>query len=453
MIKNIKFKVLYGGIQNEITIGEEKLKKWRNISEYIDTLMNLYHESDTIEININHLIDLYGLLIVFEFFDTEKIMNIESCIQKQKIFLCLSYFGIDSDILESVRKGYGLVWKLSDIDSDVKKQENELKEKINTFNSEIDKDILLNTITYNDKYNFFRKNLQIVSKLYGTLTFSQNIIPEFDIEFIKNKFEKMSNHLFDDIKECVVTGGMVSKLFTCTEYLSNINYDIFLITKDKNTALLVIKQIYERLNNIMKTYILKTKNTITFYNTKFEIQIVTKLYGSISEVFTDFDLDSCCVGYSNGNIYGFPRFIRSLAYSGNILDPERQSATYISRLKKYVKRGFTLYIPGLKRTDPYYNIDNYICKKLKEKIDCYNQSDYIDMIVYIKNRNYNEITETLEKYHKKGTFFDIFEIKDINHLMSSDYESIIKINWTDFIDNTCYQDFYKNMYFSKYIKN
>ena len=196
----------------------------------------------------------------------------------------------------------------------------------------------------------------------------------------------------------------------------------------------------------MKTHIIKTKNTITLYNKKFEVQIITKLYNNITDIFTNFDLDCCCVGYSKGNLYGLPRFIRSLAYSGNIFDPERQSSSYIHRLKKYVKRDFTLYVPGLKKSDPDYNKDNYIVRKMREKTDRFEKdSDYCDFFVLMKNRDNEQINSVLEHFHKKNKFLDTFEIKNID-----DINNKFKINWN--MEKVIKkEDYYKDMYFSNYI--
>jgi hypothetical protein len=208
--------------------------------------------------------------------------------------------------------------------------------------------------------------------------------------------------------------------------------------------------LYDRLNSKLKTYILKTKNTITLYNKKFEVQIITKLYNSVCDVFTHFDLDCCCVGYSNSVLYALPRFIRSLAYSGNIFDPDKQSPSYIHRLKKYTKRGFTLYIPGMNKNDPEYNKDNHIVKILREKTDKHeNNSEYCDFFVFLKNRNNKEVSDLLQYFHNKDKFTDTIEIKNIDDIYTN-----ININWdVNYNLKDCNRDeFYIDMYNSVYIR-
>jgi hypothetical protein len=501
IIKEITFKTLYYNNINKVTIDEIKLNEWRNVSEYIDILMNSYHDKEIIELDLREIVDFYSLIIIFDFFDTKKVPQVYFD-KKQTIINGLAYFGVNSEIINSIKKGYGLVWKLCNIDNEMKNNESELKKLIyNNKTTEkdienfdnisldtdttiflkeqsiyekcienIDKELILNENTYNKLYEKLHENYKNICKMYETPNYIQNIYPEFDLLFIKQEFEKNSNNIFDNIHDCIVTGGMVSKHFTYNNYFVDTDYDVFLLTNDENRALEIINLIYNRLNSKLKTYILKTKNTITLYNSKFEIQIITKFYNNISEVFTNFDLDCCCVGYSNGVLYALPRFIRSLAYSGNIFDPEHQSPTYIYRLKKYEKRGFNIFIPGLNKNDTNYNKDNYIIKKLREKTSISqiksekkkvndNFSDehdysYCDFFVFIKNRNNNEINILLDYFHKKGNFTDTFEIKNINQLniKNDDY---VKISWNinyNFFKNKKKEDFFKNMYNSIYIR-
>jgi hypothetical protein len=184
------------------------------------------------------------------------------------------------------------------------------------------------------------------------------------------------------------------------------------------------------------------------YNSKYEVQIITKFYNNITEVFTHFDLDSCCVGYSNGKLYALPRFIRSLAYSGNVFDPNKNSPSYIHRLKKYNKRGFNIYIPGLDKNDTDYNKNNSIVKMLREKSDRFEKdSDYCDFFVCMKNRNNKEINEILDYFHNRNKFLDTFQIENIDDIF---IENKFNFNW-NVTSKLIKNDYYKDMYFSNYI--
>jgi hypothetical protein len=146
LIKSIRFKVKYDNDVTFVTIQSEKLTKWRQVSEYLDTILNSFHENSIIEIDMQNVIDLFGLMIVFNFFETNKLSRVASH-QKQSIFNCLCYFGVSKDILQCIKKGYGLVFQLTNIDCLTEYLEDELKKHIS--NSEIDKELLLTQQRYN----------------------------------------------------------------------------------------------------------------------------------------------------------------------------------------------------------------------------------------------------------------------------------------------------------------
>ena len=449
-INKIVFNTEFHGIPNHIVVEKNKLDKWRQVSEFIDVLMASYHNDETLQLYLKDIVDLYSLIMIFNFFDTNKINILESD-YKLKVLNGLAYFGIKPDILNSIKKGFGLVWKLCNVDIKMNNDEKELKNNIKIVQNiddlnKIDNQLILNKDNYNLLYEKLHENYQIVKSQYETINTIHNIYPEFDLSFIKKEFERMSNNIFNDLDDCIVTGGMVSKHFTYNTYFIDTDYDVFLFTKSEERAIQIIKTLYNRLSIKMKTHIIKTKNTITLYNNKYEVQIITKFYNSIADIFTNFDLDCCCVGYNKGNLYALPRFIRSLAYSGNIFDPERQSPSYINRLKKYVKRDFSLYIPGLKKNDPDYNKDNFIVRKMRERTDKFEKdSDYCDFFVLMKNRDNEQINKVLENFHKKNKYLDTFEIKNID-----DTGSKVELNWnTEKIIKK--EDYYKDMYFSNYV--
>jgi len=462
LINRIIFNTIYHGTPNSVIVDKDRLLKWRNSSEYIDVLMGTYHECETLHLNLQHVVDLDCLMIIFNYFDTGKISNVDTE-QKDKIINGLGYFGINSDTLNSIRKGYGMVWKLHPIDMKIKEDENILFNKINEMIKEnkdtntiknIDNDIIMNKTTYNELYEKIYSNYSVIKKLYETPNTMQKIYPEFDLSFIVQEFEKLSNRIFDDIDDCIVTGGMVNKHFTYNGYFVDTDYDVFLFTQSETRAIEIIKTIYERMNSKFKTYILKTKNTITLYNNNYEVQIITKLYHNITEILCNFDLDCCCVGYSKGILYALPRFVRSLAYSGNILDPDRYSASYIHRLKKYNKRDYMLYIPGMKKNDPDYNKDNYIMRNLREKTDKYDKNSYYcDLIVIMKNRDNKEIKQMIEHLHSKNQYLDTYEIDNIASIHITDVNKC-NINWknsNNFNKNDKFE-LYCDMYNSIYIR-
>ena len=67
--------------------------------------------------------------------------------------------------------------------------------------------------------------------------------------------------------------------------------------------------------------------------------------------------------------------------------PNKQKHEY---LKKYIKRDFSLYVPGLKKKDPDYNKNNYIryCNEYKK---CINENSLNDCL------NSHNLTRTILK--------------------------------------------------------
>jgi hypothetical protein len=92
-----------------------------------------------------------------------------------------------------------------------------------------------------------------------------------------------------------------------------------------------------------------------------EIQIILRLYKSISEILHGFDMGSVAVGYNGSDIYFTSLGKFSYEYLANIVDPTRRSTTYEKRLIKYYNRGFQIILPyldisKLKTENLQYNI-------------------------------------------------------------------------------------------------
>jgi len=94
------------------------------------------------------------------------------------------------------------------------------------------------------------------------------------------------------------------------------------------------------------TRILVTDKSISFFSKLgYQVQIILRLYNSITQVISGFDIDSCCIAYDGKTFYAMPRFVRSLRTNYNLIDPERQSENYCQRLYKYNLRGFDVAFP------------------------------------------------------------------------------------------------------------
>ena len=108
--------------------------------------------------------------------------------------------------------------------------------------------------------------------------------------------------------------------------------------------------------------ITRNRNAITLQFGGFqEIQIILRLYVSVSEILHGFDLGSVAVGYDKNNVYFTSLGKFSYEHMVNIVDPTRRSTTYEYRLKKYLDRGFRMILPyldmsKLKTTNLRYHI-------------------------------------------------------------------------------------------------
>lgn len=115
-----------------------------------------------------------------------------------------------------------------------------------------------------------------------------------------------------------------------------------------------IKQIETKIRDsvLSETTVVRTKNTITIvseYPTR-HVQIVLRLYKSVSEILTGFDVDCACVAYDGNQVWLAPRALASFCTQINEIDLTRRSASYENRLCKYASRGFEVHWPSLDRS-------------------------------------------------------------------------------------------------------
>lgn len=129
--------------------------------------------------------------------------------------------------------------------------------------------------------------------------------------------------------------------------------DLFLYGLTEEQAVEKIKQIESKIRDsiLSETTTVRTKNAITIvsqYPTR-HVQIVLRLYKSISEVLTGFDVDCSCVAYDGQQVWASPRAVAAFMTQVNTIDLTRRSPSYENRLSKYSHRGFESYWPLLQR--------------------------------------------------------------------------------------------------------
>ncbi|ORY09194.1 ankyrin repeat protein [Clohesyomyces aquaticus] len=134
--------------------------------------------------------------------------------------------------------------------------------------------------------------------------------------------------------------------------------DLFLYGLSEEEALKKILEIETSVKDsiLTETTTIRTKHAITIasqYPTR-HIQIVLRIYKSVSEILTGFDVDCSCAAYNGIQVWASPRAIVSYINQTNVVDLTRRSPSYENRLSKYSHRGFEVYWPLLerKRIDP-----------------------------------------------------------------------------------------------------
>ncbi|KAF7193362.1 hypothetical protein HII31_05341 [Pseudocercospora fuligena] len=130
--------------------------------------------------------------------------------------------------------------------------------------------------------------------------------------------------------------------------------DLFLYGLTEAQATEKIKQIEKNIRDaiLVETTTVRTKNAITIasqYPTR-HVQIVLRIYKSIPEILTGFDVDCSCAAYDGKQVYLSPRALAAYMTQINSLDLTRRSPSYENRLSKYAHRGFEVYWPNLDRS-------------------------------------------------------------------------------------------------------
>ncbi|KIW93355.1 uncharacterized protein Z519_05960 [Cladophialophora bantiana CBS 173.52] len=130
--------------------------------------------------------------------------------------------------------------------------------------------------------------------------------------------------------------------------------DLFLYGLNEEQAIEKIRQIETKIRDsiLAETTTIRTKNAITIvseYPTR-HVQIVLRLYKSISEILTGFDVDCSCVAYDGQQVWASPRALAAFMTQVNTIDLTRRSPSYENRLSKYSHRGFEVFFPGIDRS-------------------------------------------------------------------------------------------------------
>ncbi|KAK0647124.1 hypothetical protein B0T16DRAFT_354017 [Cercophora newfieldiana] len=129
--------------------------------------------------------------------------------------------------------------------------------------------------------------------------------------------------------------------------------DLFLYGLTHEEAIEKIKEIERAVRDAILTEVtvVRTKYAITIasqYPTR-HIQVVLRVYKSVGEILTGFDIDAAGGAYDGKQVYVTPRALGSYITQINPIDLSRRSPSYENRLSKYSHRNFEVYWPDLDR--------------------------------------------------------------------------------------------------------
>ncbi|KAK4184990.1 ankyrin repeat protein [Podospora australis] len=129
--------------------------------------------------------------------------------------------------------------------------------------------------------------------------------------------------------------------------------DLFLYGLTHDEAIEKMKEIERAIRDSILTEVtvVRTKYAITIasqYPTR-HVQIVLRVYKSVGEILTGFDIDAAGGAYDGKQVYVAPRALASYITQINHIDLTRRSPSYENRLSKYSHRNFEVYWPDLDR--------------------------------------------------------------------------------------------------------
>jgi hypothetical protein len=140
---------------------------------------------------------------------------------------------------------------------------------------------------------------------------------------------------------CIAGGSILNAIIDNRE---TTDVDLFIYGLNEAEANQKIRDIIQLFDT--KSNVQRTANAITIrLGCARPVQIILRLYKTLSEVIHGFDVDCCCVAYDGTNVWMTKRAEYSIRNLVNVVDFERMSPSYEFRLAKYMRRGFSVYIP------------------------------------------------------------------------------------------------------------
>jgi hypothetical protein len=130
--------------------------------------------------------------------------------------------------------------------------------------------------------------------------------------------------------------------------------DLCLYGLTDEDALAKIRQIEQSVRSVslFETITVRTRNSVTIAS-QHPVRHVTinlRIYKSITEALSSFDVDSACVAYDGRQVWASPRGLAAWITQSNTVDPTRCSPFYEDRLVKYRSLGSEARFPSLGRS-------------------------------------------------------------------------------------------------------
>ncbi|CAK9095401.1 Uncharacterized protein R883 [Durusdinium trenchii] len=120
--------------------------------------------------------------------------------------------------------------------------------------------------------------------------------------------------------------------------------DLFLYGLDVDEANAKVQELAMALQKTIpfQVAVVRTAFALTFISSypHRHIQIVLRLYSSVLEILSGFDVDCCTFAFDGMQVYATPRGVHSLLTGVNTIDLSRRSTSFEMRLAKYGSRGF-----------------------------------------------------------------------------------------------------------------
>jgi hypothetical protein len=166
------------------------------------------------------------------------------------------------------------------------------------------------------------------------------------------------NPLLYHAGKILIAGGSMVDLFTSStshyhkRMANKVDLDFFIVAQGSDEANTIARNIL--------VYLQQKANNVLFVRSRYAItcicymdddifvcQIILRCYRTFEQILSGFDIDASCIGFDGQRVYTTERFRRCMKACSILVHPERQSASYWTRLYKYTRKGFALEMPGL----------------------------------------------------------------------------------------------------------